>query len=152
MKELPKIKVLRLIARLNVGGPANHCLYLLDLDKQNYETLLVFGEVPKGEESIEALFPKNKVLKTTHFARDIAYLKDLQLIFKILNILITWQPDIVHTHTAKAGFAGRIAGILYRIYFYLQFFKKQPYFPKFVHTYHGHVFNSYFTKLLTAII
>lgn len=137
------IRVLRVIARLNVGGPALHVTYLSsELDKIGYETVLAAGRVGQGEGSMESVAGEYGVVPRyiSGLQRDIEPLKDAAAIARLLGILREFRPHIVHTHTAKAGALGRIAALLAG--------SARP--QAVVHTYHGHVLRGYFNPAVTA--
>jgi len=136
-----RIRVLRVITRMNLGGPAHHVSLLSGrLDPCRYDTLLVAGRVGPGEESAENLAEKHgarlELLTSlgprTDPRRDIAAVRRLQTIIR------AYRPHVVHTHTAKAGFVGRLAASVARPR------------PLIVHTYHGHVLEGYFGRLQSA--
>jgi len=132
------MRVLRLIARLNVGGPAQHVVWLHEgLTAHGVESLLVTGVVPPGEQDMSDFAAARGVtpLVIPSMSRELS-LRDLWTIWKVWRLMVRFRPDIVHTHTAKAGAVGRIAGLFYRR-------------AKFVHTFHGHVFHSYYGKWKT---
>ena len=136
------IKILRVIARLNVGGPALHVAYLAaGLADRGYETTLVAGSLAYGEESMarvaEARGVKIETLSALH--RQIAPLRDAQAIVRLARLIKQERPTILHTHTAKAGAVGRIAALLAG--------SARP--PIIVHTFHGHVLRGYFNPLTT---
>src|SRR5215510_2664977 len=140
-------KVVRIIARLNVGGPAKHVVWLSSgLQDAGFETLLVTGTVPAGEEDMSYFADEAGV--TPHYipemSREIS-LNDAVTVWKLFRLLLRERPDIVHTHTAKAGTVGRTAGLLYR-WLTPGIFVGRPRQCKFVHTYHGHVFHSYYSR------
>jgi glycosyltransferase involved in cell wall biosynthesis len=138
-----KLRVLRIIARLNVGGPAYHVSLLSGrLNPDRFETLLVSGKLGAGEASFEDLparFGTKSILLSSlgpapHPRRDVEALLELRRIAR------RFRPDIVHTHTAKAGLLGRLAARLAlgrRVIL--------------VHTFHGHVLSGYFGRTQTAI-
>ncbi len=135
-------KILRIITRLNIGGPALHVTNLnYYLDKEyGYESVLVYGSLAEGEGSMEYL-AKNKNLKTIIFpelGRELSPLNDLKIIWKLFWLIKKERPDIVHTHTAKAGLSGRIAAKLAGV-------------KKIYHTFHGNIFNGYFSGLKTKL-
>ncbi len=137
------IKVLRLIARLNVGGPALHVAYLsAGLADRGYDTMLVAGMVGSGEESMAFVAEKRGVRIETlnDLHREIAPLRDLRTILRLSRLIRRERPTILHTHTAKAGAVGRIAALLAG--------GARP--PVIVHTFHGHVLRGYFNPALTA--
>src|SRR5260370_40149317 len=106
------MKILRIIARLNVGGPARHVVWLADgLRDVGYETLLVAGVVPPGEDDMAYVAAQAGVtpLVIPEMSREIS-VKDLLTTWKLFRLMLRERPDIVHTHTAKAGTVGRRAG------------------------------------------
>lgn len=141
---MKKTKILRIIARLNIGGPAIHAVLLNQgLDKNKFETLLLSGRVARleGDMSYYALEKEVDVRYLPELGRELSLFSDLSAVIKILNIIRKESPDIIHTHTAKAGALGRSAGILYNLFF----FPKNK--ARLVHTFHGHVFSGYFGAL-----
>jgi glycosyltransferase involved in cell wall biosynthesis len=142
----------RIIARLNVGGPAKHVVWLTSgLEDAGYHSLLVAGTVPEGEEDMSYFADQAgvKPLYIPEMSREIS-LKDAVTTWKLFRLLLRERPDIVHTHTAKAGTVGRVAGFLYR-WFTPGVFIGRPRACKFVHTYHGHVFHSYYGRARTGV-
>jgi len=136
-------KVLRIIARLNVGGPARHVVWLSAGMRQNgYDTLLVTGVVPPGEDDMAYVAAEANVvpLIVPEMSREISP-RDAITIWKLFRLLLKEQPDLVHTHTAKAGTVGRVAGFMYR-WLTPATLIGRPRPCRFVHTYHGHVFHS----------
>jgi glycosyltransferase involved in cell wall biosynthesis len=137
-----RVKVLRVIARLNVGGPALHVAYLsAGLAERGYDTTLVAGTVGRGEEpmasSAEELGVPIETLEELH--REISPLRDARAVLRLARIIRRERPTILHTHTAKAGAVGRIAALLAG--------DARP--PIVVHTFHGHVLRGYFGPLKT---
>ena len=145
-------KVVRIIARLNVGGPAKHVVWLTaGLADAGYDTVLVAGSVPEGEEDM-SYFAEHAGVAPMYFpemSREIS-LKDLVTVWKLFRLFVAWRPDLVHTHTAKAGTVGRAAGFLYR-WLTPGTLVGKPRQCKFVHTYHGHVFHSYYGRRRTQL-
>ena len=143
------IRVLRLIARLNVGGPARHAVILDDgLRRRGFDTLLVFGSVGPDEASLEEL-ALERALPTVHIpelGRRIRAWGDARAFLSILKLLWRWKPDVVHTHTAKAGTLGRLAVLAYNVT------ARRPERCASVHTFHGHVFTGYFGRLGSALV
>jgi glycosyltransferase involved in cell wall biosynthesis len=136
------VKVLRVIARLNVGGPALHVAYLTaGLAKRGYDTTLVAGTIAHGEESMAFVADAHNVHVETlsDLHREISPLRDLRAIVHLSQLIRRERPTILHTHTAKAGAVGRIAALLAR--------GARP--PIVVHTFHGHVLRGYFGRLTT---
>jgi glycosyltransferase involved in cell wall biosynthesis len=146
------MKIVRIIARLNVGGPARHVAWLnARLEPAGYESLLVTGVVPPGEDDM-SYFAEDLGLKPyviPEMSREISP-KDVVTVWKLYRLLRRERPDLVHTHTAKAGTAGRVAGFLYR-WLTPATLLGRPRACRFVHTYHGHIFHSYYGKLKTRL-
>jgi len=135
-----RIKVLRVIARLNVGGPALHVAYLTEgLAARGYDTTLVAGTVASGEESMAFVAAEHHVHVETidELHRDISPFRDARSILRLAKIIRRERPTILHTHTAKAGAVGRIAALLAA--------DARP--PIVVHTFHGHVLRGYFNPV-----
>ena len=145
-------KIVRIIARLNVGGPAKHVVWLTSgLEAAGYRSLLVTGTVPPGEEDMSYFADEAgvKPLYIPEMSREIS-LKDAVTTWKLFRVLLRERPDIVHTHTAKAGTVGRVAGLFYR-WLTPGVLIGRPRQCWFVHTYHGHVFHGYYGRLKTGI-
>jgi glycosyltransferase involved in cell wall biosynthesis len=146
------MKIVRVIARLNVGGPARHVVWLTaGLQGEDWDSLLVAGTVPPGEEDMGYFAAEHSVdpLLIPEMSREISF-KDALTIWKIYRLFCRESPDIVHTHTAKAGTVGRVAGFLYR-WLTLSALLGRPRQCLFVHTYHGHIFHSYYSPLKTRL-
>lgn len=146
------MKILRIIARLNVGGPARHVIWLTEgLQSAGHETLLVAGVVPLGEDDMSYVAAAAGVQPFTvpEMSREISG-KDAVTIWKLFHLMRRERPDIVHTHTAKAGTVGRVAGMMYRWLTPATLVGK-PRRCSFVHTYHGHVFHSYYGPVKTRL-
>ena len=144
------MKIVRIIARLNVGGPARHVVWLTaGLQSNDCESVLVAGSVPPAEDDMSYFATDNGVTPVyiAQMSREISA-GDLISIWKLFRLLVRERPDIVHTHTAKAGTVGRIAALLYRWATSGGLLgKARP--CKVVHTYHGHIFHSYYGPLKT---
>ena len=144
--------IIRIIARLNVGGPAKHVVWLTKgLQSADCETLLVAGSVPEGEDDMSYFATEQDVspLFVPSMSREIS-LKDVLTVWNLYRLFVRERPDIVHTHTAKAGTVGRFAGFLYR-WLAPAALLGRPRRCRFVHTYHGHIFHSYYGALKTKI-
>jgi glycosyltransferase involved in cell wall biosynthesis len=137
------IRVLRAIARLNMGGPTLHVSYLsAGLRERGYETILVAGSVGQGEQSM-AYVPEElgvPVVTVPYLHREISPVRDLLATWRLARIMRDERPTILHTHTAKAGAVGRAAALLAG--------RSRP--PIIVHTFHGHVLRGYFGRFWTG--
>jgi glycosyltransferase involved in cell wall biosynthesis len=138
MAERP-IRLLRIIARLNVGGPAIHVTLLTQkLGAPDYESILVCGSIEPGEGDM-AYYAEAHGVKPViipELGRALHPVRDLVTLWKVYRLIRKLKPDVVHTHTAKAGFIGRVAAWAAGV-------------PVIVHTFHGHVFYGYFGPLKT---
>jgi glycosyltransferase involved in cell wall biosynthesis len=130
-----KIKIVRVIARLNVGGAAVHVVLLnTRLNPARFESLLVSGTENPGEGSMldfaqsQGVHP---VVIPEIIGEASLNLRDLKALIKLYRLLRVERPHIVDTHTAKAGFLGRLAARLAGV-------------PIVVHTYHGHILQGYY--------
>jgi len=146
------MKIIRIIARLNVGGPARHVVWLTEaLNDGEFKTTLLAGSVPPGEDDM-GYFAAEKGVEPVYIpemSREISF-SDLRSLFKIYRALKRERPDIVHTHTAKAGTLGRSAALLYK-WLTPATLLGRPRQVKVVHTFHGHVFHSYYSRSKTRI-
>ena len=146
------MKIVRVIARLNVGGPAKHVAWLTaGLRDSDWDSVLVAGSVPPGEDDMGYFAADLGVqpIIIPEMSREIS-LKDGKSIWKLYRLFQREQPDVVHTHTAKAGTVGRIAGLLYR-WLTPATLMGRPRRCAFVHTYHGHIFHGYYGPLKTRV-
>lgn len=143
---MKRIKILRIIARLNIGGPAIHTILLTDgLDRIGFDSMLVCGR-PNKDEGDMGYLAEEKNAKFTlipELKRELNLFYDTKAFIKILEIIFSQRPNIIHTHTAKAGCLGRMAGILYNV------FTPKAKRAKLIHTFHGHVLSGYFGTLKT---
>lgn len=133
-------KVLRILNRFNIGGPTYNATYLTKYLSPEYSTKLIAGKKLDSEESSEQILNDHKIdyVILDDMNRSINLKKDLRTFFKIKKIIKEFKPDIVHTHASKSGALGRLAAISMQV-------------PIIVHTFHGHVFHSYFGKFKTKI-
>ena len=141
------IRIARVIARLNVGGPARHVTWLSQaMNGGELETVLVTGTVPPGEDDMSGFARERGVTPVIipEMSREISP-RDAITIWKLFRFFRRYRPDIVHTHTAKAGTAARVAGFLYR------WLALRPRRVKFVHTFHGHIFRGYYGRAKTRL-
>jgi glycosyltransferase involved in cell wall biosynthesis len=135
------LKILRIIARLNVGGPARH-VTILDrgLRDRGHRTLLVYGDVGPGEASLEHLVGETGLpaIKIAELGPRLHVWSDLRAFATILRVVFRERPDVIHTHTAKAGALGRLAAALDNAV------RPRSRRALVVHTFHGHVLSGYF--------
>lgn len=146
------IRVVRVISRLNVGGPARHVVWLTEaLRDAGFDTLLVTGRVPPGEDDMSGFATRHGVAPEIipEMSREITP-ADALTVWKLYRLFLRFRPDVVHTHAAKAGATGRIAGFAYR-WLTPGTLVGRPRRVRFVHTYHGHIFHSYYGGLKTAV-
>src|SRR5438270_7151384 len=146
------MKVLRIIARLNVGGPARHVVWLTSgMKPDGYDTLLVAGVVPPGEDDMSYLAAQAGVTPfiIPEMSREISP-RDAITVWKLFRLMLQEKPDLVHTHTAKAGTVGRVAGLMYRWLTPATLIGKPRRF-RVVHTYHGHFFHGYYGPASTRL-
>ncbi|MHB8771653.1 MAG: glycosyltransferase family 4 protein [Syntrophales bacterium] len=145
-----RIKVVHIITRFDKGGSAeNTFLTVCGLDKNRYEVLLITGSPPAGnsadpearaaQQNVDAARDAGvRMIAIRRLVRDLRPLSDMISFLALLRIIGNERPDIVHTHTSKAGILGRWAALLCRV-------------PVIVHTPHGHVFWGYFGPLKTRL-
>jgi glycosyltransferase involved in cell wall biosynthesis len=144
------MKILRIIARLNVGGPARHVVWLTKgLQDEEFQSVLAAGTVPDGEEDMSYLAAESQIepVYIKEMSRELS-LRDAVSLLKVYRSLRQHRPDIVHTHTAKAGTVGRAAAFLYRWLSWGTILGR-PRRIRVVHTFHGHVFHSYYGRFKT---
>ena len=143
MPSAEPIRVLRVIARLNMGGPAIHVSNLAaGLETRGYHTTLVAGSLARGEDSMAFLAERLgvAVVSVPEMEREISLLHDSRSILRIAALIRRERPHILHTHTAKAGAVARAAALLAG--------DARP--PVVLHTFHGHVLKGYFDAGRTA--
>jgi glycosyltransferase involved in cell wall biosynthesis len=144
-----RYRIVRVIARLNIGGPARHVgLLSRGLIRHGFETTLVYGEVGAGEGSFEDLLEpaSARAVKLAGLGRQVRPFDDVRAFAALVRLLFRERPDVVHTHTAKAGVLGRVAAILYNAT------RPRRSRALIVHTYHGHVLEGYFNPLVNTAI
>ena len=134
-----KPKIVRIIGRLNVGGPARQACFLHEALRRNFDTVLIAGHLDEQEGDMSYLLKSEDGIRWIRsMSRPVRFWSDFLAFLSIVRILRREKPDLVHTHTAKAGSLGRVAATLLRV-------------PIRVHTYHGHVFHGYFGPLQTRV-
>ncbi len=128
-------KILRILNRFNLGGPTYNAAYLTKYLSPNFETLLLGGEIDKSEKTSLHITDSLGIYPTIipEMKREISPINDYIAYQKIKKIIAEFKPDIVHTHASKSGILGRLAASNMNV-------------PVIVHTFHGHVFHSYFGK------
>lgn len=134
------IKVLRIINRFNIGGPTYNATFLTRFIGDDFETLLI-GGLPEEGEADSLHIPHEygvepRILE--EMKRKPNFSSDREAYRKIKEIIKEFKPDIVHTHASKAGALGRRAAFSCKV-------------PVVVHTFHGHVFHSYFSPMKTRL-
>jgi len=144
LPESERIKILRVIARLNMGGPALHVAYLTaGLRERGYDTTLVAGSLARGEDSMAFVADARdvQIVRIDELGREISPLRDFVATLRLARLIRRERPDILHTHTAKAGTVGRVAALFAG--------RHRP--PIIVHTFHGHVLRGYFGVLRSRL-
>ena len=138
------IRVMRIIARMNVGGPAVQVSGLMrSFNSDQFDHRLYTGYCAEDEaDYLDTVATDVKAVRIQGFGRRVSLGGDLKAFFSLVNEIRNFKPHVIHTHTAKAGFLGRIASII----------SLQPSIR--VHTFHGHLLNGYFgpfKRLLVVI-
>ena len=133
-------KVLRILNRFNVGGPTHNATFLTKFLYPEYTTKLIAGKKLDSEAASEYILDENNIdyYIIENMSRSLSLVNDFKAFIEIRNIIKDFKPDIVHTHASKSGALGRLAAISMRV-------------PIILHTFHGHVFHSYFGKLKTYL-
>lgn len=131
-------RILRIINRFNLGGPTYNAAYLTKYLPDDFETMLLGGMKDETEDSSQFIVENMGITPTIlpEMQREINLLKDIRAYRKIKKIISEFKPDIVHTHASKPGALGRLAAHKMRV-------------PVIIHTFHGHVFHSYFSPTKT---
>lgn len=136
-----KIKVLTIITRHNIGGAASQTIVLSAyLNKNRFQSILVKGSEGKDEGNMDELAKSKKVepIYIKELCRELSLKKDLIAFWKLYQLIRKEKPDIVHTHTAKAGTLGRLAAKLAGV-------------SVIIHTFHGNVFEGYFNSIKSKL-
>jgi glycosyltransferase involved in cell wall biosynthesis len=139
---LEKPRLLIVLNRLSIGGPATNTLAIAHELRHDFDVMLIAGEPVQGEESAAYLLEQYsgfKVQMLQSMKRAVVPLADYHAYRQIKQIIRQFQPHIVHTHGSKPGVIARLAAWRSQV-------------PVVVHTYHGHVFHSYFHPLLSKFI
>jgi glycosyltransferase involved in cell wall biosynthesis len=142
MNSSQPIRVMQVIARMNVGGPAVLVADLVrNLNSAEFESVLVTGFCDENESDyLDQVAVDIQAIKLPGLGRSISVTKDLKAFFLLVKEIRKFRPDVIHTHTAKAGVLGRLAAIVA--------------LPKAkrVHTYHGHLLHGYFNPMKVKLI
>jgi glycosyltransferase involved in cell wall biosynthesis len=133
-------RILRIINRLNLGGPTWNVAYLTKFLEPEYETMLVAGMAEESESSSSFILDQYGIepVYVEEMKRPLNPVLDRKAYKKIKKIVRDFKPDIVHTHAAKSGTLGRLAALACDV-------------PVILHTFHGHVFHSYFHPVKTRL-
>lgn len=143
------IRILRIITRLNIGGPSIHAALLsTGLDPRAFSTCLVVGEPETSEGDLSELVhgPRVRLIRVKTLCRPIRPWADAVSLVRLLQIVWQERPHVIHTHMAKAGALGRLAGLLYNR---LGPGRRPGARAILVHTFHGHVLEGYFSPPLS---
>ena len=136
------IRVMRIIARMNVGGPAVQVTGLMrELNTTDFDQRLFTGYCASDEaDYLEKVATDVKAIRIEGFGRRVSFGGDIKAFTTLVKEIRTFKPHVIHTHTAKAGFLGRIASII----------SLQPSIR--VHTFHGHLLNGYFGSFKRLLV
>ncbi len=144
------IKVLQVIARLNIGGTARQMAVLVDgLDPAYFSTLVITGLPSADEGDLASLLPARVPhLVIPQLGRAVHPVRDLIALVRLCRLLWQQRPDVIHTHTAKAGALGRVAARWYNAVRWLS--PSRPSVRQ-VHMFHGHVLSGYFGEAVSGL-
>lgn len=127
---MKKIKVIHIITKLELGGAQGNTLYTVEnLNRDQFEVVLISGTGGILDEKAKKI-PDTKTFFIKDLIRSINPIKDVSAFCELLKILRQEKPDIVHTHSSKAGIIGRWAAYFAKV-------------PSIIHTFHGFGFNPY---------
>jgi glycosyltransferase involved in cell wall biosynthesis len=143
------VRVLQVITRLNIGGPARHTLAVTrELRAMGLAPMLVYGAEEPHEGTFEDLVAAGacESRKIDALGRRVRPWSDIRALGQLTRLMFAARPDIVHTHTAKAGALGRLAALAYNAT------RRPAERCILVHTFHGHVFSEYFSRPASAVI
>ena len=137
-----RIKVMQIIARMNVGGPAVIVAELMrGIDSSRFEQILITGYCDETEaDFLDEVATDIKATRIAGLGRSVSPIADFTAFLGLIKTIKTFKPDVIHTHTAKAGVLGRLASIIagrgaIRI-----------------HTFHGHLLHGYFAGWKTKLV
>ena len=133
---------MQIIARMNVGGPAVIVAELMrGLDKSAFEQILVTGYCDENEaDYLDTVATDIKATRIAGLGRSVSLIADLKAFFGLISLIRKYKPDVIHTHTAKAGVLGRLASIL------------AGRGAVRLHTFHGHLLHGYFSRAITKLV
>ncbi len=133
---------MQIIARMNVGGPAVIVAELMrGLDKSVIEQILVTGFCDENEaDYLDTVAKDIKATRIAGLGRSVSLIADLKAFFGLVSLIRKYKPDVIHTHTAKAGVLGRLASLL------------AGRGAVRVHTFHGHLLHGYFNSVVTQVV
>jgi len=136
------LRVMHVIARMNIGGPAVLVADLMrSVDSDKFEQVLVTGYCDENESDyLDEVATDIKAVRIVGLGRSVSVIKDLLAFTRLIREMKRFDPDVIHTHTAKAGVLGRIAGLI-----------AKPSAQR-VHTYHGHLLHGYFGAGKTRVV
>jgi glycosyltransferase involved in cell wall biosynthesis len=142
METSKPVRIMQIIARMNVGGPAVLVADLMrNLDPDRFTTILVTGYCDANESDyLDEIARDVSAVRITGLGRSVSPLRDLNAFFLLIKEIRSFKPDVIHTHTAKAGVLGRLAGLIARPQ------------AKRVHTFHGHLLQGYFNRNKTSLV
>jgi glycosyltransferase involved in cell wall biosynthesis len=142
------LRIVRVVTRLNVGGPARHVALLeAHLPALGYTSWLVHGALHAGEQELPVLSGSgHDVVRLESLGRRVQLLSDVSAFLALVRLLFRLRPDIVHTHTAKAGTLGRLAAVVYNGT------RSRARRAVVLHTFHGHVFEGYFSPRVSRVV
>jgi glycosyltransferase involved in cell wall biosynthesis len=135
-------RVMRIIARMNVGGPAVQVSGLMrGFNAMEFDQRLYTGFCAADEaDYLEAVATDIKAVRIEGFGRRVSFSGDVKAFVSLVKAIREFKPHVIHTHTAKAGFLGRIASLV----------SFQPSIR--VHTFHGHLLNGYFGSFKRSLV
>ena len=137
-----RIKVMQIIARMNVGGPAVIVAELMrGLDSSQFEQILITGYCDETEaDYLDEVATDIKATRIAGLGRSVSPMADLKAFFGLVATIKNFKPDVIHTHTAKAGVLGRFASII------------AGRGATRIHTFHGHLLHGYFAGWKTKLV
>jgi glycosyltransferase involved in cell wall biosynthesis len=142
-----KIKILRIISRMNIGGPSIHVKNLTEkLNSNRFTTRLITGSVSPNEGDMGYIVKFNDQIKIfiPELQREISPYRDIKALIKIIKEIIRFNPHIIHSHTSKAGTIARAAAFICNV------FRRNKIIT--VHTFHGNVLDGYFSRFKSTLI